>query len=187
MKIEKSKTRSTLEEVINAFNENCIINDLNENFSIEYDKIQEAIEINGKTGLVKIGRISLRLLKLDDNKDLKGLLLFKRDYPLPNNKPIKDITWQEGLSKELLYEMIGNFCMVTRAMTLDKIKRIELKQAIDNKIEKEESEILNKPDEEKNEEDKVFALMENAKKVKIQKTGLIDKFGADYVSETISE
>ena len=78
--------------------------------------------------------------------------------------------------------------MLAKNTRWEKIKiqdRNELNKMIQNKINEEESAILNKPEVEKTEEDKVFSLMSKAKKIKVQKTGLIDKYGSDIISETV--
>lgn len=194
MKKKESPTKLIIETILESWNKNCEINNLDEQFKLEYISLEENIKINDRDGKIKIGRVTIHLMKVEKEEDkvidIKQTLLFKRDFPIPSKVSYqKESYWQEVLSRELLYEMLGTFCMTTRGMALERIKiqgQKDLMEEINSKINKEENEILNKPKEQKTEEDKVFELMHNAKKVKIQKTGMIDKFGSDIVSETIN-
>ncbi len=199
MKPSKSITRTKIEELLDAWNKNCESNGLDEQFKLEYRKLNETFTIAGsgdmpdREGTVIVGRVTLSLLKvIKDDKgvsDIQGITLYKYDFPLNSKQNLhQDSFWQEQVSKQLLYEMVGTFCMTARGIAMKKIEiqeRKDLTDAIQHKIAFEENAILNKPEAEKTEEDKVFGLIDKSKKVKVQKTGIVDKYGADFVSETI--
>lgn len=209
MRKKASKTKSIIENILEYWNINCEKGNLDEQFIVAYGIIEENIKIDGRDGTVTLGRVTLNLLKtireestfIDDEdtekKEIKGkvidvitTLLFKRDYPISTVNDKKEEFWQECLARELLYEMIGTFCLTTRSMALERIKvqaLNDLNKEIESKILAEESAIINKPEEEKTEEDKVFTIMTKAKKTKVQKTGILDKNGSDIVSEIIED
>lgn len=213
MKVEKSITKSKIEEILIAWNKNCEASGLDESFVLNFGKVVEDVTLNHKgkdiKGTVTVGRVTLNLLrvvreqgehfadagngklKTEPNKiiDVITLQLYSNQFPI-KKKTFNDAYWQEILSKELLYEMLGSFCMMVRGVALQKIeiqKQNQFISEIEGKINAEENAILNKPESEKTEEDKVFAMMNKAQKVKVQKTGLVDRFGDNIVSETVSE
>ena len=203
MKDQKSITRSKIEEILEAWNVNCEASGIDENFKLVYERADEPVTVLDKKGkevkgVVKTGRVTLSLIKVlykDIDKkevdDIVTTILYKKNHPVSAKDSLKNESyWHEILSKELLYEMVGNFCLVLRGMAM---KRIEIQQQndfvneINSKIDKEESDIVNKPEEEKSEEDKVFTMLDKARKVKVKKTGILDKSGNDFLSETIHE
>lgn len=152
----------------------------------EYELTNEDLQ------LVKVGKI-LDVIEYTKSKrivdDVVTTILYKKNHPINAKEAFKsEAYWHEILSKELLYEMIGNFCLVLRGMAM---KRIEIQQQndflnqVNEKINKEEQDIVNKPEAEKTEEDKIFTMIDKARKVKVKKTGILDKSGADFLSETI--
>lgn len=191
MKASTSIIRTKIEEILVHWNKNCKDNGLEEQFAIKYEIIDEAIEVKDKKGFIRLGRLTLVMLKEikvgEEIIDIGVMVIYKKDIPLPLKvKDIKGYNWEEEVSKELLYEMLGNFCMILRGMMYEKI-RIDtinkLNSDIQGKIHKEESAILDKPEEEKTEEDRIFSLMQNSKTVKVKKTGILDVRGNDILSQ----
>lgn len=194
MKSSTSVTRTKIEEILVHWNKNCKEAGLAEQFSIRYEIVDEQFKVEDREGTIRIGKVSLEMMKEMKNEageviDIGAMLLFDRKIPLPMDvKKIKEFNWQEVISKELLYEMLGNFCMTLRGMMYKKIEidaANKLNSDIQSKIHAEESAILSKPESEKTEEDKVFALMDKAKGVKVKKTGIVDMRGNDILSEEI--
>lgn len=191
MKASTSIIRTKIEEILVHWNKNCKDNGLEEQFAIKYEIVDEAIEVKDKKGFIRLGRLTLVMLKEikvgEEIIDIGVMVIYKKDIPLPLKvKDIKGYNWEEEVSKELLYEMLGNFCMILRGMMYEKI-RIDtinkLNSDIQGKIHKEESAILDKPEEEKTEEDRIFSLMQNSKTVKVKKTGILDVRGNDILSQ----
>ncbi len=215
MKKKQSPTKLVIENLLEHWNRNCEEAGTNEQFNIKYERVEESIKVGVHDGYANIGRLTLNLMKVireestfenieifneypgDTEKvetkgkvlDVITTLLFKRDFPISKISHDKEEYWQECLSRELLYECLGNFCMITRGLAIDRIRlqdQQKLANEISAKINTEENAILNKSEELKTEEDKVFALMKKSQNIKVQKTGLIDKFGSDIVSEIIN-
>lgn len=186
MKAKTSSTRNKIENILDIFNKNCEAKGLKEQFKLKYETLTESITIENQIGTVEIGRLTLTLLKLDEER-LSGLTLYKRDFPITKIGQKANGHWEEELSRELMYEMIGNFCMITRGMMLEQIKIGELNKLnsdIQAKINAEEDAIVNKPEAEKTEEDIVASMLIKTRKKKIQKTGLLDRNGTDILSQT---
>ncbi len=173
---KQSTTRNRLDNILELFNNRSKELGSKDKFTISYCINKQPITIKDKEGFIETANIKLECIRED-----KGLLLYSYSIPLSKSNRL-DYIWQEQLTTGLLYEVLGLSCLSMLAMTESRIKQ----QEIVDRANEEKDTIRNKKIEDRTEEEGVINIIDKISDRKVQKTGLVDRFGDNIVSETIT-